>query len=109
MADKTWKKLERRIGKFFGTCRTPLSGISSRHTSSDIIHDKLYVECKLRKRFGVIELYKKCKPIAEKEGKTVVIALHQRNDKGDYLLIKKEDLLKVAGEVNDMQRMRENT
>jgi hypothetical protein len=43
---KAWKALERRIAKRFGTFRTPLSGMSSRHTASDTLHQELYIEVK---------------------------------------------------------------
>jgi len=43
---KTWKSVELRIAKAFGTARTPLSGSNSRHTSSDTLHSKLYIEIK---------------------------------------------------------------
>lgn len=47
MADKAWKAYERRVARFFGSERTPLSGINSRHdTSSDSLHSTLYVETK---------------------------------------------------------------
>lgn len=43
---KSWKALERRIASKFGTFRTPLSGMSSRHTASDTMHPELYIEVK---------------------------------------------------------------
>lgn len=47
MSDRYWKVCERRAAKFFGTNRTPLSGINSRHdTSSDTLHPRLYIEVK---------------------------------------------------------------
>ena len=47
MANKRWKAYERRVAKFFGTKRTPLSGINSGHsTHSDTLHPRLYLEVK---------------------------------------------------------------
>ncbi len=41
------KIYERRVAKYFGTNRTPLSGINSRHdTYSDTLHPDLYIEVK---------------------------------------------------------------
>ncbi len=40
------KTYERKVAKFFGTHRTPLSGGASRHTRSDTLHAKLYIEAK---------------------------------------------------------------
>jgi hypothetical protein len=42
-----WKGYERKVAKYFGTNRTPLSGINSRHdTHSDTLHPSLYIEVK---------------------------------------------------------------
>ena len=44
---KRWKTYELKVARFFGTERTPLSGINSRHdTSSDTLHASLYLEAK---------------------------------------------------------------
>lgn len=40
------KTQERRVARFFGTERTPLSGGASRHTRSDTLHPTLYLEVK---------------------------------------------------------------
>ena len=40
------KAYERRVAKFFGTKRTPLSGSNSGHTHSDTLHPRLYIEVK---------------------------------------------------------------
>ncbi len=40
------KTQERRVARFFGVERTPLSGGASRHTRSDTLHPTLYVEVK---------------------------------------------------------------
>lgn len=46
MTDKAWKAYERRVAKDHNTHRTPLSGINSRHTSSDSLSDIFYIEDK---------------------------------------------------------------
>lgn len=40
------KQQERRVSRFFGVERTPLSGGASRHTRSDTLHPDLYIEIK---------------------------------------------------------------
>lgn len=40
------KTQERRVARYFGVERTPLSGGASRHTRSDTLHPKLYIEVK---------------------------------------------------------------
>ena len=47
MPDKAWKNRERLVAKFFGGMRNALSGINSKVTHSDVIHDNLFIECKL--------------------------------------------------------------
>ncbi|MBA7712890.1 hypothetical protein ES703_121881 [subsurface metagenome] len=76
MADKAWKAFERRVAKSLGTVRTPLSGISSRHTSSDTLHPDLYVECKMRKRSLVHTLFTLASKQAKVERKIPVMAMH---------------------------------
>lgn len=43
---QTWKKVELRIARAFGTTRTPLSGGASKHTRSDTLHPFIYCEIK---------------------------------------------------------------
>ncbi len=76
MPDKAWKAFERRIAKSLGTERTPLSGISSRHTSSDTLHPDLYVECKWRKRSLVHTLFTIVCKQAKVERKVPVMVMH---------------------------------
>ena len=47
MPDKAWKNRERLVAKFFGGMRNALSGINSKVTHSDVIHDKLFIELSL--------------------------------------------------------------
>jgi hypothetical protein len=47
---KTWKAVERRVARFFGSERTPMSGGNSKHTRSDSLHPRLYIEVKSRKK-----------------------------------------------------------
>jgi len=44
--NKTWKSVELRLAKMFGTKRTPLSGGNSGHTRSDTLHKRLFIELK---------------------------------------------------------------
>ena len=43
MPDKAWKNRERLVAKFFGGMRNALSGINSKVTHSDVIHDNLFI------------------------------------------------------------------
>lgn len=79
MSDKAWKRLERDTAKLFGTRRTPLSGINSAHTGSDTLHQRLYIECKLRKSSAIHRLYDETADAAKAEDKIPVLALRQKN------------------------------
>jgi len=91
----TWKRREREVAHFFGGERTPLSGGASRHTRGDVIHPKLYVECKYRESHAVIKLWDKTKELAEKEEKTPIVVLCEKGRPGFWLLIKEEDFSKI--------------
>ena len=64
--------------------RTPLSGGNSKITRSDVIHDELFIECKLKKKHAVISLWDETKKLAEKEGKTPVVALCEKESVLDF-------------------------
>jgi hypothetical protein len=48
MADKAWKRFERRVAKVVGGERVPVSG-RQRGSTPDIEHNWLSIECKYRK------------------------------------------------------------
>ncbi|PPR43842.1 MAG: hypothetical protein CFH21_00638, partial [Alphaproteobacteria bacterium MarineAlpha5_Bin11] len=52
-ARRTWKKRESDVASFFKGTRTPLSGGNSKVTRADVIHDQLFIECKLKKKHTV--------------------------------------------------------
>lgn len=100
-----WKGFERAVSSYFGgKGRTPLSGINSKHTGADILHNQLFVECKKRKKHSIITLWDKCKAAAVREGgKIPVVALSEKNRKGFWLLIHSSDLVSV-GNVREQAR-----
>jgi len=70
MPDKTWKAWEREVASWIGSRRNPLSGKNNvsddgRPRAGDVVSKRLYIEVKLRKQVGAIELmrheYKKSK------------------------------------------------
>lgn len=77
MVDKSWKAFERKIARALGTHRTPLSGSASRHTSSDTLHEQLYVECKLRRSSALDTYFRSIRHKAEVEGKLPVFVSHK--------------------------------
>lgn len=92
-----WKMLERIVAKFFGTKRVPLSGSNSGHgTNSDSLHPKLYIECKLRNRISLWQLFTDTEKKAKVENKIPVVAIKQKGEKGYLLVVRPEDLEKIA-------------
>lgn len=98
MPDKPWKAHERRTAKRLGGVRTPLSGSASHHTSADIIHPTLYIECKYRKTFAILSAMHRVEANEEKEQrnkelrpngekKPPVLILQERGAKRAYALI----------------------
>lgn len=82
---KAWKAMERSVAKKFGVRRTPLSGINSGHTHADIIHPTFFVECKYRKRLGLVELFKKVRRQAVAEDKIPLVVLKQMGQQGEIV------------------------
>ena len=94
----TWKHLERQVAKFFGSVRNALSGRNSKVSASDSIHPTLFIECKLREKMPVWDLWEQSQEFGNKEGKTAVVALKKKGKKGFLLVIHCEDLAKVCEE-----------
>lgn len=100
-----WKGFERVVARFFGTERVPLSGSNSRHnTNSDSLHDKLYIECKFRNKFALWSLFKDTESKAKFEKKIPVVALKQKGEKGYLLLVRPEDIIKIASNVVEVPK-----
>jgi len=96
MSDKAWKAFERRVADYFHGRRNPLSGGNSGNgTRADVIHDRLFIECKQRKKHTVISLWDQTKKLADKEKKTPVVCLSEKNRPGFWILVHSDDLLKL--------------
>ena len=98
MADKAWKAFERKVARWFGTVRNSLSGMNSKLTGSDTLHDVLYIECKKRAKSAVVSLWEKTNTKARAEKKIPVIALSVNGKKGFWICVKEEDLQAVANQ-----------
>ena len=102
MNRSTWKAQERWVAQFFGSTRTPLSGSGSRHTGSDSLHPRLYIETKLRKGFtAACRRFQEIAKEAKKEGKIPVLVFRiQGQDNLDSLaVVRLRDLKAVAQEI----------
>lgn len=95
MHRNTWKSSERRIAKIFNTHRTPLSGGSSRHTQSDTLHKKLFIEVKHRKKPAHDKLWNDTKQKAKKENKLPILVLLKKGSKEPLILCRLHDIPKI--------------
>lgn len=97
MSKSTWKSFERTVATYFGTRRVPLSGSNSGHgTNSDSLHPKLYIECKVRGKIALWQLFVDTENKAKIEGKIPVVAIKQKGEKGYLLVMRPEDLEKIS-------------
>ena len=96
MPDKAWKKRERDVAGYFKGMRTPLSGGNGKVTRADVIHDSLFIECKLKKKHSVVSLWDETKELAKKEGKTPVVALCEKERPGLWVMVHSNDLYKLT-------------
>jgi len=93
----SWKSFEALVAKFFSTRRVPLSGSNSGHgTNSDSLHDKLYIECKVRQKISLWQLFTDTEEKAKVEKKFPVVAIKQKGGKGYLLVLRPEDLQEIA-------------
>jgi len=95
MGDKAWKQRERQVAAYFGGERTALSGGNGKITRADVIHDDLFIECKLRAKHSVVSLWDETKKLADAEKKSPVIELCEKNRKGFWIMVHSDDLAKL--------------
>ena len=96
-SSSAWKSFERVVAGFFGTRRVPLSGSNSGHgTNSDSLHDKLYIECKLRGKISLWSLFEDTEKKARQENKIPVVAIKQKGSRGYLLVMRPLDVKKIA-------------
>ena len=81
MGDKAWKQRERQVARFFDGDRNALSGGNSKITRADVIHETLFIECKLRAKHTAVTLWDDTKKLADAESKTPVVVLCERTVK----------------------------
>lgn len=92
-----WKSFERLVASHFGTKRVPLSGSNSGHnTNSDSLHPKLYIECKVRGKISLWQLFIDTENKAKVENKIPLVAIKQKGERGYLIVIRPDDLEKIA-------------
>lgn len=98
---RSWKMREQQVAEFFHTERTPLSGVGSKHTASDTLHERLFIEVKLREKHSAVTLWDGAKKDANSEGKIPVVALCEKNRPGFWIMCHSSVLKDVAKEAKD--------
>jgi len=88
----------------FGSERNPLSGSCGKHTASDSLSEKLFIEAKYRKSHAVIGLFRETAEKAKRENKIPVISLKERGTHGTYYLISSDHLKEVLEELCKQQQ-----
>jgi len=96
MSSKTWKTIERKIARFFGAERNPLSGGNGKQSRSDSLSDKLFIETKYRVNHSAITLWRKTALLATKEYKIPVVCLAEKHRHGFWVLCHSDDLQAIA-------------
>jgi hypothetical protein len=89
---KAWKQAERRIARYLGSTRTPLSGGNGKQTRSDTLHPSIFVEIKQRRRHTTYTLYRNTKNLARKEKKVPLVVLDEVRAPGQLFVIHSDDL-----------------
>lgn len=83
------------MAEFFHGQRNPLSGRNSKHTAADVIHNRLFIECKLRKKHSAVALWDEVKALADMEGKTPVVCLCEKGRPGFWIMVHRENFLEI--------------
>ena len=108
MNRNTWKSGERRIAKLFGVKRTPLSGGNSRHTRSDSLHEKLFIEVKHSKKYPKEVLVNKTFKEAKNEAKIPLLVFLKLNSPEPLVLCKLKDLKEISERMTSVGRITNN-
>lgn len=94
----TWKNAERKIARWFGSERNPLSGRNSRHSASDSLHPRLFIETKYAARWAVLTIWRKALGFAKKEGKVPLVCLKEKGKEGFWIVVHSSHLVAVTKE-----------
>jgi len=96
MGDKSWKRRERQVAKYFGAERNALSGINAKITGADTLHKDLFIEVKERAKHTTVTLWDHTKQKALIEGKIPVVVLCEKGRQGFWVMAHCDDLDQVA-------------
>lgn len=82
-----WKRHETKTARILGGRRVPGSGAYNYHTTGDVEHASLYIECKYRKEMAVFSMFRRAAQNAKVEGKLPVLVLKEANHQGALVVI----------------------
>jgi hypothetical protein len=93
-ARRTWQVAEQAAAALFGARRKPGSGSGGRddETASDSVHERLYIETKLRHRHTARSLHDETREAAKREGKVAVVVLRDKGRVGQLVCVHSDDL-----------------
>ncbi|GAF67681.1 unnamed protein product [marine sediment metagenome] len=97
----TWKRAERLAARFYGTERLPGSGAWRRITKSDTMHERLYIEVKLRDHWpktGVWPIFRDAAEKAKAEGKVPVVVMREKGSSLVLHVVAQGDIDTLVGE-----------
>lgn len=85
VADKRWKRMERRTADTINGKRVPMSGGLERDgdvidTKADVWHPELFVECKQRKELPLWDAFKHLRKKARRVEKTPVLVIENPSE-----------------------------
>ncbi len=104
MSDKVWKQLERDVAAAFGVVRNRVSGAVDQLTRGDVVHRRIYFECKYSKRHAIVTLMKETRRRADVEGKIGVVVLQEAGNKTRYYLVAERDIDALSEELRSPQK-----
>ena len=95
MPDTLWKRHERKAAEDLGGKRNPLSGRLSGHTSGDVIHHLLYVECKYSKYFPLLRLMRQAEEDRAAKGTILLLPIQEKGQIHRYYVIRGDHLVRL--------------
>jgi len=95
---RTWQSYEFRIAKMFGGTRNPLSGMNSKHTAADMIHPRIFLECKMRAKIPFMKTYTLTQKLAKKEGKMPIVVFKEKYLKTSIIMMNLDDFMQLVDE-----------
>lgn len=90
--------MERRVAKWLGGKRVPLSGENNGFASGDVDHKRLFIECKQRKSIAIARWFDKAeedkaKALGEHKDRKETVLIIQEKNRPKYLALVDLDMI----------------